>query len=170
MGILQYGMFHTSSGTHPYQLLVSDLISYPFLLNDCAELVTQHIVRADGARLCCQTAALPLATLVSQKTGIPLVWEQGTFAAAVEDFAGAYDIGHPTTFLSYVLPDREKKETIVRRAQSVGMMIEHYIALFGHEGALLSIEQMTVALAEAGLVSARQLDTIRKEVRKERPQ
>lgn len=160
-GILQYGSFQRDRESLPWVVQHEMLVSYPPLLKTCADVVAERVTFNVQKRLLCQTSALPLALLVSQITGVSLVWERGISSSPVEDFAGAYDIGHPTILICFEGVDDNATDRLLKRAEGVGLKHVATLTLFGWDNdCLLPILPLTRALFDSGRVTKVQFATI----------
>jgi hypothetical protein len=131
-GLVQFGRFTAPDGAVlPFKLNLDLLTSYP----DALALAADEIVVGMGLhniqveRLLCPFDALPLATLVSHKSGVPLVYSRGRGEAAVRDLVGAYDLDHPTLFLANAYAPWENHAALLRSAARVGLRTTDAFAL-----------------------------------------
>ena len=135
-GLVQFGRYGVpDGGISPFRLSLELLVSYP----EALQLVAAQVVAgmtADGVeveRLLCPHDALPLGTLVSVATGIPLVYSRGRGEVAVRDLVGAYDIDHPTLLLVYGRVPWVDYGPLVRWAGRVGLKTVAAYALVDSE-------------------------------------
>jgi hypothetical protein len=94
-------------------------------------------------RLLCISQAVPLGVALSIRTGIPLVYSQGSNQPGVFDLVGAYDVGHPAALVVNSWQSDEIVLNLIDKAQRVGLEIEIVLAivnLHGYEPA----DQLTV--------------------------
>lgn len=80
-------------------------------------------------RLLATADAIPFGVALSFVTGIPLVYSQGTGAAAVHDLTGAYDIGHPALLVTNHLTDWEHTRALVQGARQVGLTVNSVLSV-----------------------------------------
>jgi hypothetical protein len=133
-GLVQFGRFAVPGGdgqTLPFKLNLDLLTCYPDALAVAADEVVQgmavHHVQVE--RLLCPFDALPLATVVSHKSGVPLVYSRGRGEAVVRDLVGAYDLDHPTLFITNAYVPWENHSVLLRAAQRVGLRTTDAFAL-----------------------------------------
>lgn len=131
-GLLQPGIYEAAPHSL-WQLWLEMLPSYPDILSAIASEVTKTMADISVDRLVCSSLALPLGTLVSTQTGLPLVYSRGHGETPVRDLVGAYDVGHPAGLLVNSV-NETGIENIIRGGQSVGLEITHVIAVVGAEG------------------------------------
>ena len=113
------------------------LPSYPELLGILVGQVSDQLSHQSYERLLCSVDALPMAIGVSLRSKIPLVYCQGSSLPPVLDFIGAYDVGHPTCFITNttLLPNFEN---LLERASRVGLDVQYVITLFDFKNIRLS--------------------------------
>jgi hypothetical protein len=131
-GLIQFGRFANPDGTtQPFKLNLDWLSSYPGALEAAAKEITYgidlHNIKVE--RILCPFDTLPLATLVSQKTKIPLVYSRGRGEPPVVDLVGAYDINHPTLFLVNAYLSNQSHTSLLKNADRVGLKTKHAYAL-----------------------------------------
>jgi hypothetical protein len=127
-GIIQFGHFvDTGNETAPLRLQFELLPAYPHLLDLAAETV-QHRIRDRGLqRLVSDQDSLPLAVCVSQKTAIPLIYNQK------DGLVGAYDVGHPAALIANVCTPQTQSalEVIKVCAKRTGLDVITEVFLLG---------------------------------------
>jgi hypothetical protein len=84
-------------------------------------------------RLVSTSDSLPIAIALSLRTGIPVVYSWGDNQAPTHDLIGAYDIGHPALLVVNTLGDIDRIESLVSRAQRVGLEINHILSVIDFE-------------------------------------
>jgi len=125
-GLIQFGSF----GGVPFKFYLELLPSYPKLLDKVTDqLMKQHDL-ADYERLLAAYYATPIGLLISQKSGVPLVYSRGTTQSAVDDLVGAYDTGHPTLLIDLVWAGDGETNDLVVKSGRVGLKIENVLTLF----------------------------------------
>jgi hypothetical protein len=72
VGLIQFGYFEQK---YPYQILLNMLPSYPQLLQELAQIMSDSVLKMGCDRITCQREMIPLATVVSLISQIPLVYE-----------------------------------------------------------------------------------------------
>jgi hypothetical protein len=124
-GLLQFGWFEP--GGVPIRLNLEMLPAYPDVLREFIALAKPYTTNIH--RLISVHAALPLGVGLSLETNIPLVYSRGTANSATYDLVGAYDIGHPALLLVNTLDDTPNIIDFVISARSVGLQIQHILAI-----------------------------------------
>jgi hypothetical protein len=141
-GLLEVGLFQTDETRVSYRLRLDLLPAYPGVLAACAIQIANQLMRVD--RLVCPSDSVPLGVAVSMQTKIPLVYSRGKGEAPVQDWVGAYDVGHPAALVCNTLPDRETYMGWHKQLTSVGLQLVQVLALV--EVKYLAIDVPTVAL------------------------
>ena len=127
-GLIQFGLFDGK----PLVFNLKLLPSYPRILAHVADTAAQMIDASTSTYeyLICTRDALPFGVVLSQQTGIPLVYanpeEQG-----VMSLAGAYDVGHRSLLLANTWLETEDIEWVLARARRVGLEIDKFILIVG---------------------------------------
>lgn len=163
-GLIQFGWFAADGQTEPVRFQLEMLASYPDILIEVADRLAQRLPRAE--RLLSPADAVPLATAVAVKAGIPLVYSQGGESEPAFDLVGAYDIGHPavlvTSVSGYALHTR-----LLETARRVGLNVHAYAAIIdlGMASSLpvVSLFQMTEVLSglhAGGVIPAGQAEAV----------
>lgn len=120
-GLVQFGVFEERGMVRHVRLGFDLLVSYPELLDALATRLHAAIEGVVFERILCSVPSLPLAVLLSQRTGVPLVYRQQRHASATLDFVGAYDIGHPTLLVEHVLDEKLDVVELKQQCASVGL-------------------------------------------------
>ncbi len=130
-GLLQFGMFVEGAKIAPLRVSLHLLPSYPEVLSALAAALADRLTTLPPMeRLVCTAQALPLGVVLSQQTGIPLVYSQGT---AERELVGAYDVGHPALLLTYSLDDSTADiKALITRARRTGLELEQVLVVLGH--------------------------------------
>lgn len=159
-GLLQFGVFEQGGALVPMKLALEMLPSYPDVMQQLAETMANALPPVD--RLLCVPESLPLATAVSLRTGIPLVYSQGSGREAVFDLVGAYDIGHTTALLMLLI---QPHDALIEKVERVGLNVETVVGvarLPGVVGGLTLLELQTAVpeLVVSGLLPRGQADAV----------
>ena len=141
-GLLEIGLFQTDDTRMSYRLRLDLLPAYPGVLGACATQVADRLMGVD--RLVCPSDSVPLGVAVSLQTKIPLVYSRGKGEAPVQDWVGAYDVGHPAALLCHTLPNHETFALWHKQLTSVGLQLIQVIAIV--EMKRLTIDLPTHAL------------------------
>jgi hypothetical protein len=160
-GLLQFGRFIAGDQVVPVQMRFDLLPSYPQVLGRLAEACAAQIAsQGQVERLLCVADALPLGTLTSALTSIPLVYSRGSGASPVHDLVGAYDIGHPSTLICHFYRRNGHVDRLRQDAQSVGLEVTGIITLIDPESredatvrSLFSLNSLTQTLLAKGRLS-----------------
>lgn len=131
-GILQFGRFITSTGqTQPFRLNLNLLPSYPDALQLAATEIHTHINQQQitPERILCKVDAIPLATLISTKTNIPLIYSRQQNELTVHDLVGAYDINHPTLLILNTYDGNPEFPNFIHNVNRVGLKVNHIFTL-----------------------------------------
>lgn len=120
-GLLQFGTFQHSAGERPFQIDLTMLPSYPDLLQITAEQILTLLTEQQLDYWLADAESVPLGVALSLLTEIPLVFSRGGDDAPVFDLVGAYDIGHPTTLLTYSQVDANRTARLIAGARRVGL-------------------------------------------------
>jgi hypothetical protein len=155
-GLIQYGRFAKPTGVQPFQHQLGLLASYPELLREAALRIALSVRDVD--RLLCPADSVALAVAVSLETGIPLVIASGDGSGGPNDFAGAFDIGHPAALIA--LTWESIPAGLPVHAGRFGLHIRFACALLALAPSALSVPTESVfALGEvtARLVSEKRL-------------
>lgn len=128
-GLIQFGRFAGTNGFDPLRLHLELLPSYPQVLSDAAS--TLEALNADVAYdfVVAAPDALVLATALSQRRSLPLVYSRGRGETPTHDLVGAYDVGHPALLVSLIHDDERALDRLMRSALSVGLEIVGAAAL-----------------------------------------
>lgn len=128
-GIIQFGYFidDGTSEPAPLRLQFELLPAYPQVLEQAAEAVSNRLKDAGLQRLVCGQDSLPLAVCVSQKMGIPLIYNRSS------GMVGAYDVGHPAALIAnvYSAGFAEGLKTVKARAERTGLELVSEVYLIG---------------------------------------
>lgn len=131
-GIVQFGRFQQPDGAfHPISFNFLLLPSFPQLMGATARALTPLLMGANTNRLLATRAAIPLGAVLAVESGIPLTYPYGeaksyTAAYVIE---GAYDVGHPTTLLTYTLTAADDAHQLLEPARRVGLHVHHVLCL-----------------------------------------
>lgn len=134
-GLVQFGCFADENGDFvPFKLNLDWMISYSDVLRAAAFDVQDHFrVHSESIkqfeRILCPMDTLPVATLVSSATGIPIVYSRGRGESAVRDLVGAYDINHPTLLLTNSNATEVSLGNLSRMAFNVGLKVKYELML-----------------------------------------
>ncbi len=137
-GLVQFGRFADENGEFvPFKLNLNWMVSYPDVLRAAAFDVQDHFRFGDDAvrsvkqfeRILCPVDALPVATLVSVATGIPVVYSRGLGEPANRDLVGAYNTNHPTLLLSITNATEVSLGKLSRVASGVGLRVKRDLTL-----------------------------------------
>jgi hypothetical protein len=126
-GLLEVGVFQTEQGQRSFRLHLDMLPAYPMLLALYAQNIAAQLVSVD--RLVCPPDSVPLGVAVSLQTQLPLVYSRGRGEAPVQDWVGAYDVGHPAALICNTLPDQATWVLWHKQLASVGLNVVQIIAL-----------------------------------------
>jgi hypothetical protein len=128
-GIIQFGHFVDGvvAEPTPLRLQFELLPSYPALLDLAASAIARQLEGSSLHRLVSDQDSLPLAVCVSQKTGIPLIFNQET------GLSGAYDVGHPAALIANAYAPRlaESLKVVNTRAVRTGLEVISEVYLIG---------------------------------------
>jgi hypothetical protein len=150
VGLIQFGYFEQK---YPYQILLNMLPSYPQLLQELAQIMSESVLKMGCDRMTCQREMIPIATVVSLISHIPLVYEYDNKGTASHDLIGAYDVGHPTVWLTEI-PRVDDK--FVKRCDGVGLMIQQQLSVYAisaKNGVLFSLYEIVETLDERKRIS-----------------
>lgn len=145
-GIIQFGHFIDDGGGEPapFRLQFELLPAYPRLLDQAADAVSNRLREVGLQRLVCNQDSLPLAVCVSQKLGIPLVYNQSS------GMVGAYDVGHPAALIANVYSPEaaEGLATVKVRAERTGLQLVFEVYLIGLSNFPVPTAQCLIVLDE----------------------
>lgn len=149
-GLIQFGAFATHGEPRPFALHLEMLVSYPEALRMASAQMVGLVKRYKGVnRLLCTADAVGLGTLVSQDTGLPLVYAEEKGHETI--LVGAYDTGHPTVLI--VNDSMEQGvERLIKAAQQVGLDVMGIVGLMvvGEITSVGTVQyQAVLSLAEA---------------------
>lgn len=158
-GLVQFGAFE---GAELYKLNLQWLPSYPLVLHACASAAKAHTsIPPTVERLLCRTESLPFALTLGLSLNIPIVYSRGEGQSPVYDLVGAYDIGHPTLYVTHIWEDSDEDAALLQRARGVGLDIIGVLALIGMESSVEEALPVQIVLSFAALleqlVAAQQL-------------
>lgn len=163
-GLVQFGWFPRDGGIAPVQFHFDMLASYPDVLHRAADLLAEALQPAE--RLLCSPEALPLSVGLALTSGIPLVYSQGSDRDAVHDLVGAYDIGHPTVFVSLIAPC-SRDTRLIASARRVGLDVQRAVSLLALKAetdvpthSLFRLDEMVDTLVEQGRLPKGQADAV----------
>lgn len=165
-GVIQFGYFDGA----PIKISLELLPSYPDILGHLAEEALQHIQIFHPERLVSTLGALPLTTLISHKTQIPIVYSLGTCDSPVHDLVGAYDVGHPSILLDLEWQGETKTTAFLQRANSVGLNIQGVITVLNigtkpmrdiRVISLVDLQDFLVSIEQSGIIPAGQAAAVR---------
>lgn len=132
-GIIQFGRFGTSDGGFaPLSINFLLLPSYPALMQATAQALSPILKSMNVERLLTTRAAIPLGAVAAVESGIPLTYPHGQASSITSAYVieGAYDVGHPTALLCYILQDAEDLLRLIEPAQTVGLEVRGVACLF----------------------------------------
>lgn len=117
-GLIQFGRF----GDIPFKLQFELLPSYPDIWSNLLQRLIQLVDITRYERFLAPSDSVPLGTMLSYRTNIPLVYSKGTGREGVYDLLGAYDIGHPTLLVANVWANAEPSYApLIHKAGRVGL-------------------------------------------------
>lgn len=156
-GMIQFGSF--GPDRNPISLNFHLLPSYPEVL----QAAIQHMqpLIGDVNRLLCFADAMPVAVGLSLHTSIPVVYSRGEGEAAVYDFVGAYDIGHPVALVTNVLTSSNTINQLAGSANGVGLNIQYVLAILNLSSNPTAIEYRNLITIDDVLDYLRQDQHIR---------
>lgn len=121
-GLIQFGLFDDQ----PFRLNLQLLPSYPNILKNVADALSERINSDAFEKVVCPLDTVALTTLVSQKTGLSMVYSQGRGGSPVHDLVGAYDVGHHTLMIVNVW---NGDHDLIDRAARVGLDIDQVMSV-----------------------------------------
>lgn len=143
--IIQFGRFKGENDQFsPLSTNFLLLPSYPALMHDTAKALVPLLQESDSDRLLTTRAAIPLGAVLAVESGMPLTYPYGEAKAYTAAYVieGAYDVGHPTTLLTYTLGSDEDALDLMEPARKVGLTVQQVISVLqvgeGGAGALQS--------------------------------
>lgn len=145
-GLLEVGVFQTEAGQRSFRLHLDMLPAYPALLSAYAEGIATQLASVD--RLVCPPDSVALGVAVSLRTQIPLVYSRGRGEAPVQDWVGAYDVGHPAALICNTLPTQEAWTLWNKQLASVGLNVVQIVAL-------LEIQPLAIDVPAHSLITLR---------------
>lgn len=125
-GLVQIGNFESESAIISAHLMFEMLPSYPQLISHIANGLADLISPSDYDYIVCPFDSIPLATLISQKHNIPLVYEDLRQDTAVLRLIGAYDVGHPSCLVCNIIQDNEH---LAQDASKVGLDVKKVVGV-----------------------------------------
>lgn len=128
-GLIQFGYFYNEGKTQPFQIHLEWLASYPKTLDLVGDQLQQKLALTYAEYLLCPVDTIPLATTLSLRTGIPLVYSRGHGESPAKDLVGAYDVGHPTALILNVLNDLKMTEKLIQASEKVGLNVVVILAI-----------------------------------------
>ncbi|MEL6269041.1 MAG: hypothetical protein AAFU54_21865 [Chloroflexota bacterium] len=169
-GLVQFGRFADGDGEFvPFKLNLDWMVSYPDVLAAAALEVRRHFLLFERSihefeRILCPLDTLPIATLVSTQTGIPLVYSRGTGESTVKDLVGAYDINHPTLLLANTTTGDGALGQLQTDARRVGLLTTYALVLIrqnndedwqelNHHGEFLHVNSLARFAISKGVIS-----------------
>lgn len=169
-GLIQFGRFQQGNSFIPFRLMLEYLPAYPQLLSQIADVVYQQISGLGVDRLVATADSLPLGVALSLKSGISLVYSKGQDEAAVYDLVGAYNSGHKALLVITTLTTIGDLETIIKKAEQVGLSIQEILTLVDLERevvdtdlpviTVLKITQIIDALTQANELTTGQAGAV----------
>lgn len=145
-GLLEVGVFQKEALRQSFRLRLEMLPAYPGLMAACALQIADRLARVD--RIVCPSDSVPLGVAVSLQTKIPLVYSRGRGEAPVQDWVGAYDVGHPAALVCSIMPDKDTWAVWHKQLSSVGLEVVQVISVV--ELHALSTDVATHALLRLG--------------------
>ncbi|MEQ8677938.1 MAG: hypothetical protein RLP44_03425 [Aggregatilineales bacterium] len=169
-GLIQFGLFDDA----PIRLSFKLLPSYPRLLKKVAEnfvfLINETNTESPYEKLLCDINSLSLTTLVSQSTGIPVIYAQDRHSSAAHDFVGAYDVGHKTALICNVWRGEADRHELIEKAERGGLIITDVLTILDlrstpsepavRVASLWTIEQLLEDLLDEHLINTRQVQLV----------
>lgn len=131
-GLIQFGRFQRGNSVSLVRLQLDFAASYPELLKELADEALSLLRTKRIDRLLSTIDAVPLASLLSLNTGVPLVYSRGLGNFTSADLIGAYYVGHPVCL---VLLDGEAAQPHItlwfNNALAAGLEIECVVGIVG---------------------------------------
>lgn len=132
-GLLQFGIYRRLSQNIPIDWgNLRYMASYPAVLRALVADAAPSMHNLGVDFLLALPDAVPLGVALSQAYDVPLVYSQGCGENAVQDFIGAYDIGHPTCLIAGALDGFDFVD-LRQRASRVGLEIERVLGVIDPE-------------------------------------
>lgn len=177
-GLMQFGLFQCETtpceATPSAMRLRLDMLpSYPDVLQMFVSLVGQYIETIPSLDfLVCTASAIPLASVLSYRHRIPLIYSRGQGEVPVHDLVGAYDVGHPACLIVNTFDDLQLM-SVLDGAQRTGLEISRIVSLMdvglhrmetrgfhstGHS--LLRLQDVLRELCDAGWIRVTQMEQV----------
>lgn len=178
-GLIQFGRFAGTNGFDPLRLHLELLPSYPQVLADAAQTLEALTADVPHDFVIASPNALALATTLSQRRGLPLVYSRGRGETPTHDLVGAYDVGHPALLVSLIHDDDRALDRLMRSAASVGLetvAVAALIDLGDHvdmnqkpRRSVWTLRGLVDALVGQGIIPPDQAATVREWLTRRRP-
>lgn len=125
-GLIQFGRFEDV----PFKIQFELLPSYPDIWSNLLDRLMKLADITQYERLLAPADSLPLGTVLSYSTNIPLVYSKGTVREGVYDLLGAYDVGHPALFVANVWAGGDKTyPALIQKAGRVGLELDKALVI-----------------------------------------
>lgn len=131
-GLIQFGRFQQTNSVALMRMQLEFAASYPQFLNDLADEMLSLLDIRRFERLVSTIDAVPLASLLSVKTGVPLIYSRGSGNFTSADLIGAFYVGHPACLV--LLDDQAAQPHMalwINNALAAGLQIEHVVGVIG---------------------------------------
>jgi len=132
-GMIQFGRFKQPDGKmNPISINFLLMPSFPKVMQATAKALTPLINQTNTNRLLTTRATTPLGAALAIESDIPMTYPYGEAQAHTNAYIieGAYDVGHPTTLLSYTIADPANIDAMLVPAEKVGLTITNIVSLF----------------------------------------
>lgn len=131
-GLIQFGRFQQTNSISLVRMQLEFAASHPQFLNDLADEMLSLLDIKRFERLVSTIDAVPLASLLSVKTGVPLVYSRGSGNFTSADLIGAYYVGHPACLV--LLDGQAAQQHMalwIKNALAAGLEIECVAGVIG---------------------------------------
>lgn len=131
-GMIQFGRFRQENSVALMRMQLEFAASYPQFLNDLADEMLSLLDIKGFERLVSTIDAVPLASLLSVKTGVPLVYSRGSGNFTSADLIGAYYVGHPACLVLLDGQGAQQHMALwIKNALAAGLQIECVVGVIG---------------------------------------
>jgi hypothetical protein len=130
-GIIQFGRFQRDDGRfQPVSFNFLLLPSYTETLRQTAKALLPLLHQCGADRILTTRAAIPLGAVLAAESDIPMTYPYGEAQSYTNAYVieGAYDVGHPTALLTYVLDNDDL--AIIEAATKVGLVVKDILCIF----------------------------------------
>jgi orotate phosphoribosyltransferase len=137
INVIKLGQFQLKSGvTSPIYLDLRQLISYPALLRDCAELLWQNLREVSYDILCgIPYTALPIATCISLDHNIPMIMrrkEKKSYGTQ-QQIEGVFQAGQTCLILEDVITTASSVIETITDLEAAGLIVRDVGVLIDRE-------------------------------------